>query len=149
MDRRLRMLSIGLALSLALNLFLGGAIASWSLRGRGARPRGPGGGGQPEPRLELSPEQRQSLLPGRRALRAARKQLQLALRSDPLDETALEESLRKLRDGTQQTQEAMHAVVLKKAKTLGPERRRRLLRLTQGPGARSRRASGRRRAPEH
>lgn len=143
MDKRFRTLAIGLALSLALNLFLGGAIASWSFRAREDRAGGPKRDRPPGARIELSRQQRQRLRPGRRALRAARKQLQVALGTDPLDEPALKRSLSELRLATEQTQKAMHSVLVEKAQTVDPERRRHLIRLTQAPTARRRGARGR------
>jgi uncharacterized membrane protein len=144
MSRPARILGVLLAVSLALNVFILGFIAAraWQRPGLGPDGRGPRpppatlfhadrvlGEASPGKLKWLTQEQRQQLVPHWRALRAARRDAEQALRAEPFDRAAFERSLERVRGETVSTQSTLHGLLVGLADGMTPEQRTELARL--------------------
>jgi uncharacterized membrane protein len=147
-------LSIALAVSVAVNLLLGGIRAGRAFRKshRGAddvpalRPEREERRG---PLRELYREHSEEFRENRRAIVEARKAARAALEKEPFDRAALESALATLRKETVASQEIMHRSILVAAETGSPEKRKELAGALQrsGPGRHGER--GPRHRPKH
>ena len=140
-----RKLAIALAISIALNLFLGGAIASaWLVKRQYAGLQPPpqagmagdfdfrGGlaalGGEARPLArEIRHEYGPRLREAGKAMNEARHEVGRMLRADEIDPVALEEALAALRQRSDEALSAMHTVLMETMKELTPEQRRSFL----------------------
>lgn len=150
-----RKLAIVLAVSLGLNLFLGGMIASaWiSRQVERERPAGPalsgkfdfraglevlGTAARPmarEIRREFGPRLRES----GGEVRIARRRVGDLMRAGELDTQALEAAFRDLRQATDAAQAVMHQALLETMERLSPEQRRAFLDAAMPPAGADRR----------
>jgi uncharacterized membrane protein len=168
MTPMLRKLSIALAISLGLNLFLGGFLVSRALmrrhheQARGHRADGPhhphGMGPHPmlgplgmlqdleDPKLHKHAEQvfgarRERFERDRKRMGEARAKVAEALSREPPDRAALEAAFGELRSVTTTSQAELHAGLIELAPTMTPEQRQHLIRKwTKGPHGRRRHA---------
>lgn len=147
-----RKLAIALMISVGLNLFLGGMIASaWIAKrhygDRHGRPpvAGPAGdfnfrggiealGREARPmareiRREYAPRFREA----GRAMHEARREVGRILRADELDAAALEAALADLRGKSDAAQAVMHEVLVKTMSSLSPDQRRKFLEAAMQP----------------
>jgi len=119
--------------SLALNVFLVGAIAShlWARSHRhGDADRRPHMG-------RFFKEHRAELKESRGAMRAAHRAVEVALTTEPLDEPTLIRALAELRNSSTQVQQKMHTALVTSARDLPVSERRELARaLHRKPGRR-------------
>ena len=136
-----RALTLALAISVALNLFLLGVGAArlWQHGERG--PRGLDRSSRAAGRAAewLDEGRRSELRERRKTLREARRHVQRALASPAFDAEQLRGALKKLRGESQGLQEALHESLLERAAQLGVAERRRLFE----------RELGKRRRPGH
>jgi len=128
-----RRLVVLLALSIGLNLLLGGLFigARWAgpKRGPGLE-RGPDRGARFPQAFEQSLEGRRSELSARRrAVAEARKNARSVLERDPLDRAALETALERLRRETEGSQEIVHRALVDAAARAPKASRRELSRV--------------------
>jgi uncharacterized membrane protein len=138
MDRINKRLAIGLALSLSINLFVGGfVVARRVLMHRGfaahapmLEPRGflgRAGLGSSGPRVQRVLElERGTLREQHGALRAARAKVRAALEAEPFDKTQLESALQELHAQTSQVQSTMHRTLVEIATSLDAAQRKHL-----------------------
>jgi len=154
-----RLITILLALSVALNLFFLGVTAArvwhdgrWRSGGQSHSRIEPaaGGAGRRDPRRHrdalswLSDAERDQLRRHRRALLGIRRDAETVLRTEPFDAAKFKQSLEALRSQTNQIQSSVHQVLLQRAEALGPTERRRLADVGWGtPGERRRGPPGR------
>lgn len=154
MDRTTKLLALGLAGSLALNLF----FAGFALGRRGGFHRGPFGRGQSGmhhermgrrhgPGMDLGPTgflrraglpdagpevsrildaQRSALRTQHGAVGRARAAVAATLRTEPFDAGRFAQTLVALRAETSRMQEQMHGAFVEVARTLSPEQRKRM-----------------------
>ena len=117
-------LSWGLALSLALNLFLLGFGSARWLRhdAHGAEGRGPGHPHRELPRLLGPPTP--ELRAQHRTLHEARREVGEVLAREPYQRAELEAALLRLRQTTARSQELLHQHLIERASALSPEERR-------------------------
>lgn len=130
-----RKLAVGLALSVALNMFLLGVLVArmWPTQRHAF-----GGPGRAlfhadeafrgdEPRMKrILRAHKGELMAQRRAAREARRKVRAALEAEPFDRAQLDRELQGLRAETQRSQEALHRAFLDLATQATPEQRRRL-----------------------
>ena len=146
-----RRVSIALALSLALNVFLGSFIAARVLH-RGSRsahedghmaygpflgPRGmlrDGKGPGADAARDLMRRRGEAFRAERGRLRAARAAVATALSSEPFDAEALTRALAELRASTARSQQLMHTSLVELARALPLEKRRELAHTRGGFG---------------
>lgn len=135
-----RRLSIALAVSVALNLFIAGFFVARGVSGRGMHGgrhhHGPflgpralleAGGPEAEPLVEgLMKRHGPELRKERGALRSARRGVHDALSREPFDAAALERALAELRARTGSSQAQMHEALVELARQLPAEQRKRL-----------------------
>jgi uncharacterized membrane protein len=152
-------LSIALALSVAVNLLLGGILVGRALSRphRGARDvareapalRGPEHEERRGALRELYREHGEEFRENRRAIGEARKAARTALEAEPFDRAALENALATLRKETVASQEIMHRSILAEAEKGSAERRKELGHALSrgGPGRHGERGPGRK--PKH
>lgn len=150
-----RRIAIALAVSVGLNLFLGGMIASAWIAKRTYEPRGnqtAGLAGSFDLRggiAELDPSSRdivrqvrvrhgETLRQAGRDMRQARRAVQQVLMADQIDRAALDRALAEMRRSMDAAQVEMHAALADIATALEPDERRRFLRAAlnnrRGPG---------------
>ena len=138
MDRTTRRLGIALAISVGINLFLVGGIASHLLRAPSSRPPPPDGGhflfrsserlsdpGRAKVRTIMR-RHRSDLAPRRKAMREARKDVQAALGTEPFDRARLDRGLEQLRKETSRAQRELHTALGEAAEQLNSEDRKHL-----------------------
>ncbi len=160
MTPTLRKLSIALALSLGLNFFLAGFVASrvWLRRHHEDGPPHQGMGPHPmagpmgmlqdvdDPVLHKRAEKvfgarRDHFERDRKRMNEARAKVAEALSREPPDRAALEAAFGELRNVTTASQTELHAGLIELAPTLTPEQRQKLIRKwTKGPHRRHRHA---------
>lgn len=144
----LRSLSVALAVSLALNVFLAGFLAAQALRPSEGRPSaaGPmlfragealGDPGHPAIR-EVMRAHRQELRAHRRAIREARREVHESMVAEPFDQERLSAALASLRAETTSSQVLLHRALVQLATSMTPEQRARLSKLSEEPPPRSR-----------
>jgi uncharacterized membrane protein len=145
---RARWLAIVLGISVALNLFFLGLFSARAFQRSEAHSARTehgmvGEGGQRRDRQRsrafdwMSREEREQLRPRRRALRDTRREVEQALRAEPLDREKLSQALGELRRQTDGIQASVHEFMLRRAEGANAEERRRLADSQwQGPGAR-------------
>lgn len=129
-----RAIAVTLSLSVALNVFALGAVASWAWQRRDpyGHHRPPAGLERREeaPRQHafgwLSEPERAELRSRRKVLRQLRREAEDVLRADNLDAEKLRASLAALRRETDAVQSTVHEHLLRRASELGPNERRRL-----------------------
>jgi uncharacterized membrane protein len=155
MSQPARVLSVLLAVSLAINIFVLGFAVARVWQRPGQHDRGPGregplfhadrilgetGGGKLE---WLSREQRRELVPRFKALRRARQDAEQALRKEPFDRAAFEQALERVRGETVNVQSALHGLLAGLADGMSPAQRDELARLNwQGRGRHGERRHG-------
>lgn len=146
-------LSIALAVSVALNLLLGGILVGGRAFRKSHRIERDVPALHPEHLERRTALRDLDLGPGfqekRRAIAEARKTARAALEKEPFDRAGLESALATLRKETVASQEIMHRSILAAAETGSPERRKELAGVLQcqGPGRHGERGPGRR--PKH
>jgi len=156
MQNLTKRLGIALALSVGINLFLVGAITTHLLR---RPPTGPpmrdrdGGqflfrateGMSPEGRSTvraIMKRHRSGLMPRRKAMRQARRDVQTALEKEPFDRALLKRNLARLRGETSSAQEELHEAMSEAAGNMSAADRKELTRSMaryRGPGRRPQR----------
>ncbi len=149
-----RKLAIALAVSIGLNLFLGGAIASaWLVKRQygGLRPPPQAGmagdfdfrgglaalGGEARPLArEIRREHGPRLREAGKAMQDARREVGRMLRADAIDPVALDKALSDLRERADEAQAVMHEVLMEAITKLTPDQRRKFLEAAtrRGPG---------------
>ena len=149
-----RKLAIALAVSIGLNLFLGGAIASaWLVKRQygGLRPPPQAGmagdfdfrgglaalGGKARPLArEIRREHGPRLREAGKAMQDARREVGRRLRADAIDPVALDKALSDLRERADEAQAVMHEVLMEAITKLTPDQRRKFLEAAtrRGPG---------------
>lgn len=140
-----RKLAIALAISIGLNLFLGGAIASaWLVKRHYAGLRPPlqagmagdfnfrGGlaalGNEARPLArEIRREHGPRLREAGKEIREARQDIARLLRADTIDPAELSKALAVLRQRSDEAQAVMHEVLVKAMTSLTPDQRRKFL----------------------
>lgn len=149
-----RKLAIALAISVGLNLFLGGAIASaWLVKRQYGELRRPsqagmvgdfdfrgglaalGGEAQPLAR-EIRREHAPRLREAGKAMQEARREVGRMLRADEIDPAELGKALADLRKRSDEAQAAMHEVLLESITRLTPDQRRLFLEAAMQRGPR-------------
>ncbi len=148
-------LSIALAVSVTINLLLGGIMAGRAFRKphrisveapalHSERPERRGA------LRELYREHSDEFKESRRAIAEARKAARAALEKEPFDRAALEGALETLRKDTAASQEMMHRSILAAAEKGSPEKRKELAGALErvGPGRHVERMPSRRPKPE-
>lgn len=148
MTPTLRRLSLALAISVGLNLFLGGfLVARVMLRSRHEHNLGPHAMAGPfgmlhdleDPKLRKRAERmfegrRERFEHDRKQLGAARHKVARAIERQPPDRQALEAAFAELRSVTTASQAELHASLIELVATLSPEQREKLIRKwTKGP----------------
>jgi uncharacterized membrane protein len=136
-----RTLGILLGVSVALNVFCLGVVAArarqrWEWRERShaeyGAPQGPQGPrraprhGRGDPMSWLTESDRAVLRPERKALQGLRHDAAEELRAESFDAEKLGATLDALRAQTTKVQAAVHALLIRRAQTLGPAERRKL-----------------------
>jgi uncharacterized membrane protein len=127
-------LSIALAVSIALNLLLGGIMLGRVFHRPHPPPRAEREGpaarferdGRRGPLRELFREQGDALREKRRAIGEARRTARTALESEPFDRAALERALETLRKETGSSQELMHRAIVEAAAKGSADERKKL-----------------------
>lgn len=153
MNELSRRLAIGLAISLALNLFLAGFVAARLLRPPPPPPPqvhdGPPSGGA-RPALGLRRMMRErgvDMRADRQALRKARREVVQSLRAEPFDVERFKTGLAELRELSGQSQRKLHDVLVEAAQDMTHQQRVRLSRNRQLLGGKGRGRRGGRRGP--
>ncbi|MFO7177754.1 MAG: periplasmic heavy metal sensor [Pseudomonadota bacterium] len=123
-----------LALSVGLNLLLGGVLVGSYLAGSPREkppfemPGSPRHGPQPPHARRIAGEvlapHREELRERRKQVAAARAEARAALEREPYDPEAFERALTRLRAETTKSQEAVHRAMARAAASADPERRR-------------------------
>lgn len=131
-----RTLAILLVISVAVNVFVLGAVASWAWqREAGPRHRRPPFGTLERPGAEgrhmdfgswLSDAERAELRPRRRAIRELRREVESHLRAEPFEPEKLRASLEAMRAETAAIQAPLHETLVRRASSLDAAERRRL-----------------------
>lgn len=129
---------IFLAVSLALNLFLGGMMIAWHMRPPPPPPPGPWFERMIQRMSgDLSPADREVLQASYQARRpdlermdkdvvAAREQVGAAMRAEPFDPAALEQAMAQARDAREPVVETVEQAVAEAAAKMSPEGRKKL-----------------------
>ena len=134
-------LSIVLAISVAVNLLLGGIMLGRAFRHRHQPPfdvgEPPGMHAERDrrkgPLRDLFREHGDALREKRRSMGDARRTAREALEAEPFDRAALERALEGLRKETVASQEIMHRAIVEAAATGPPEERKKLGRALERP----------------
>ena len=147
-------LAIALAVSIGLNLFLGGAIASaWLVKRQygGLRPPPQAGmagdfnfrgglaalGGEARPLArEIRREHGPRLREAGKAMQDARREVGRMLRAEEIDPAALDKTLSDLRERADEAQAVMHQVLMEAITKLTPDQRRKFLEAAMQRGPR-------------
>lgn len=137
---KIRIISIALVFSVALNLLFIGAVVGRFLHGPPQRP-GPHldwvlRNMDEESRGNIRPilqEYAKTMRPLRHEMRQAQRQFRRLLAAESFDEAALEESLSQLQESSAAYQTGMHHQMLMLLKDLEPQQRRRVARFLMRP----------------
>lgn len=144
MSRPVRVLTVLLAVSLAINVFCLGAFAAWAWQGGFERGRHGDGrralfhaerilDGPGRAKLEwLTREQRREVLPRMRALRQARREAKAALERETFDRAEFERALEQVRGETAAIQTHLHGLLSELSDGLTQAQRAELARLNWG-----------------
>jgi uncharacterized membrane protein len=135
-------LSIVLAISVAVNLLLGGIMVGRAFRHRHQPPpddrEHPGmraeRDGRKGPLRGLFREHGDALREKRRSMGDARRTARAALEAEPFDQAALERALEGLRKETTASQEITHRAIVESAAKGSPDERRKLWHALERPG---------------